>query len=107
MLATLLKHAGIDFMMIGCNSACAPLKVPLLYWWQGLDQAATLLRLWENAGQSGNVTIRLPEGTTFKQAQPVDLRGCPVGKPIAVRNGAFKARVDAFAPVSFVFEPET
>ena len=31
MMATLLKHAGIDFMMIGCNGASAPLKVPLLY----------------------------------------------------------------------------
>ena len=35
MMATLLQHAGIDFMMIGCNGVSAPLKVPWLYWWQG------------------------------------------------------------------------
>jgi alpha-mannosidase len=42
MMATLLKHAGIDFMMIGCNGASAPLKVPLLYWWQGPDGSRVL-----------------------------------------------------------------
>ena len=42
MMATLLKHAGIDFMMIGCNGASAPLKVPWLYWWQGPDGSRVL-----------------------------------------------------------------
>ena len=42
MMATMLKHAGIDFMMIGCNGASAPLKVPLLYWWQGPDGSRVL-----------------------------------------------------------------
>jgi hypothetical protein len=42
MMVTLLKHAGIDFMMIGCNGASAPLKVPWLYWWQGPDGSRVL-----------------------------------------------------------------
>jgi alpha-mannosidase len=42
MMATLLKHAGIDFMMIGCNGGSAPLKVPWLYWWQGPDGSRVL-----------------------------------------------------------------
>ncbi len=67
------------------------------------DGPGTVLRLWEQAGQSGTVTVRLPEGTTARQAQPVDLHGRPVGKPIPVRNGACKVRVGAFAPVSLVF----
>ena len=67
------------------------------------DGPGTLLRLWEQAGQSGTVTVRLPEGTTFKQAQPIDLRGRPVGKPIPIRNGAFKVQVRAFAPTSLDF----
>ena len=37
--ATLLKHAGIDFMMIGCNGASAPLKMPWLFW-QGRPREA-------------------------------------------------------------------
>ena len=66
------------------------------------DGAGTVLRLWEQAGQSGTAKVRLPEGTAIQQAQPVDLRGRPVGKPIPVRNGAFKVKVGAFAPASLV-----
>ena len=68
------------------------------------DGPGTVLRLWEHAGQSGTVKVRLPEGSNVKQVQPVDLRGRPLGKPLAVRNGAFKVQVGAFAPVSLVFD---
>ncbi len=64
------------------------------------DGPGTVLRLWEQAGQSGPVTVRLPEATTARQAQRVDLRGRPLGKPLPVRNGTFKVEVGAFAPVS-------
>jgi hypothetical protein len=67
-----------------------------------LDGPGTVLRLWEQAGKSGTVRVRLPEGTTIKQVQPVDLRGRPIGKPIAVKDGSFKVQVGAFAPVSVV-----
>ena len=67
------------------------------------DGAGTVLRLWEEAGKSGTTTVHLPEGTSIKQVQPVDLRGRPVGKPIPVTNGSFKVQVPAFAPVSLVF----
>ena len=66
------------------------------------DGPGTVLRLWEQAGQSGTVNVRLPEGMTIKQAQPVDLRGRPIGKPIAVKGGSFGLRVEPFAPVSVV-----
>jgi hypothetical protein len=68
------------------------------------DGPGTVLRLWEEAGKSGTTTVRLPEGTSVKQAQPVDLRGRPLGKPIPVRNGSFKLEVGAFAPVSLVLD---
>lgn len=66
------------------------------------DGSGTVLRLWEQAGKSGTVSVRLPEGSSTSQAQPVDLRGRPVGKPIPVRNNSFKVEVGAFAPVSLV-----
>ncbi len=66
------------------------------------DGAGTVLRLWEQAGQSGTVRVRLPEGTNAKQVQPVDLRGRPIGQPIPVKSGGFKVQVGAFAPVSLV-----
>ena len=68
------------------------------------DGPGTVLRFWEQAGKSGIVRVRLPEGTTIKQVQPVDLRGRPSGKPIAVKNGGFKVQVGAFAPVCFLFD---
>jgi hypothetical protein len=66
------------------------------------DGAGTVLRLWEQAGQSGTVEVQLPEGTNVKQVQPVDLRGRPIGQPIPVKSGGFKVQVGAFAPVSLV-----
>jgi hypothetical protein len=66
------------------------------------DGPGAILRLWEQAGQSGPVRVRLPEGMNVKQVQPVDLRGRPAGQPIAVRNGSFKVQVGAFAPVSLL-----
>jgi hypothetical protein len=66
------------------------------------DGPGTVLRIWEQAGKSGTVIVRLPEGMNVKQVQPVDLRGCPVGQPILVRNGSFKVQRGAFAPVSLV-----
>jgi Polysaccharide lyase family 4, domain III/Glycosyl hydrolases family 38 N-terminal domain len=68
------------------------------------DGPGTVLRLWEQAGQSGTVRVRLPEGMNVKQVQPVDLRGRPVGQPIPVRNGSFRIGVGAFAPASLVFD---
>ncbi len=68
------------------------------------DGPGTVLRLWEQAGNSGTTRVRLPEGTNVKQVQPVDLRGRPIGKPIPVKNGSFKVEVGAFAPVSLVLD---
>ncbi len=42
MLSTLLHHAGVRFMHIGCNGWSAPLLVPPLFWWEGPDGSRTL-----------------------------------------------------------------
>ena len=41
-------------------------------------------------------------GSSAKQIQRVDLRGRPVGQPIAVKKGSFDVEVGAFAPMSLV-----
>ncbi len=66
------------------------------------DGAGTVLRLWEYAGGSGQCRVQLPAGMNATSVQPVDLRGCPAGKPIAIKQGAFAADLKAFAPTSFV-----
>ncbi len=64
------------------------------------DGADTLLRLWEYAGQSGTCRVELPEGMSSQTAQPVDLRGRPVGEPIQVHGGAFTVTLGQYAPYS-------
>ena len=41
-LATLLKHAGVDFLHIGCNPASRSPLVPPLFWWEGPDGSRLL-----------------------------------------------------------------
>jgi hypothetical protein len=36
-MATLLKHAGVDFFHIGCNDANQAAALPILFWWEGPD----------------------------------------------------------------------
>jgi len=41
-MPTLLKHAGVDFFQIGCNSGSSPMRVPPLFWWEGPDGSRLL-----------------------------------------------------------------
>lgn len=62
----------------------------------------TLLRIWEQAGNAGPVTITLPLGGRFSKATPVNLRGQMNGKPISILNGKFSCSIKAFGPASFI-----
>ena len=63
----------------------------------------TLLRLWEQAGNSGVVNISLP-GKEFRKATPVNLRGEVSGKSINIINGKLSCSMKQFAPASFILE---
>ncbi len=41
-LVTVLKHSGVDFLHIGCNSTVSMPDVPLLFWWEGPDGSRVL-----------------------------------------------------------------
>jgi hypothetical protein len=41
-MPTLLKHAGVNFFQIGCNSGSSPMRVPPLFWWEGPDGSRLL-----------------------------------------------------------------
>ncbi|MCY3018924.1 MAG: hypothetical protein NTW87_07845 [Planctomycetota bacterium] len=62
----------------------------------------TCLRLWEQAGVSGDITVTLPTGARFTTATPVNLRGEKTGEPIPIRDGSFVVPLNAYAPASFV-----
>ena len=66
------------------------------------DGNGTILRLWEEAGLSGSCEVKLPRGIKATTAQPVDLRGCKIGKALHVNNETFVFELKGFAPASFV-----
>ncbi|MCR4413093.1 MAG: hypothetical protein NUV77_11795, partial [Thermoguttaceae bacterium] len=48
-MATLLKHAGVDFLHLGCNAASSSPRVPTLFWWEGPD-GSRVLTMYSAAG---------------------------------------------------------
>lgn len=65
----------------------------------------TLLRLWENAGNSGTCKITLPQKSQFKSAQYCNLRGELTNKSVPIEKGILKVEMPAYAPVSLVLKP--
>lgn len=73
----------------------------------GADPAGsgrTLLRVWEQAGVSGQLTVTLPAAAAFAKATPVNLRGETCGEPSTLDAGTLSFHLDAYAPASFVLE---
>lgn len=66
------------------------------------DGEGTILRLWEQAGISGNCTVKLEEGNKAKAVVPIDLRGNTTGKKILIKNGAFSFNLGKYSPASFL-----
>ena len=54
-LPTLLKHAGVDILHIGCNTAFHPPDVPHMFWWEGPD-GSRVLTLYGRAGYGTPLT---------------------------------------------------
>jgi hypothetical protein len=66
------------------------------------DGEGTLLRVWEQAGISGEVEITFPAGAQFTGARPVNLRGEPVGEVCAINDGTLAFPLMKYAPASFI-----
>ena len=68
------------------------------------DGEGTLLRVWEQAGVSGELIVELPPENKATMATPVNLRGEKIGEGIRVRDDKLTFELGAFAPYSFVLE---
>lgn len=79
--------------------------VLVTYFGQNNTDDRILLRLWEQAGNSGNCTVKLPESVHVSSVQPVNLRGEKQGNPIHVKSGEFTFELKKYAPASFIFVP--
>lgn len=64
----------------------------------------TLLRVWEQAGVSGRLSVTLPQGMSVTEAVPVNLRGEKTGDPITVKTGQFDFELGQYAPASFILK---
>ncbi len=61
-----------------------------------------ILRLWEQAGNSGKCVVSLPEGLEGKTVIPVNLRGEVSGKPFIIENNSLSVEISAYKPYSFM-----
>jgi len=68
------------------------------------NKGQTLLRVWEQAGDRGNLSIILPKGKTFLKATPVNLRNEVTGNPIQLTKNKFDFNLSSYAPASFILE---
>jgi hypothetical protein len=64
--------------------------------------SGTLLRVWEQAGNGGEILVTLPKGMKASKATPVNLRGVKTGEPVTIKDGTFTLNLGAYAPASFV-----
>jgi alpha-mannosidase len=68
------------------------------------ESRGILLRVWEQAGVSGDLTLTLPARMKFTTATPVNLRGEKVQAPTTVKGGELSFKLNAYAPASFILE---
>jgi hypothetical protein len=66
------------------------------------DGPGTLLRVWEQGGASGQITVTLPAGTAFQTATPVTLRGEKTGEPLQIEDRKLTFTLRAYAPASYL-----
>ena len=71
---------------------------------QNPDGAGTVLRVWEQNGVGGDLTVTLPSDSKFTTATPVNLRGEIAGKSMKIKRGKLKFDLKAYAPASFILE---
>lgn len=90
-LPTLLVHAGVEFLHIGCNSGSASPDLPPLFWWQGPD-GSRLLTYYEASGYGSGLKppANWPYKTWLGLIHSGDNAGPP--KPNEVRKLLDQAR---------------
>ena len=86
----------------GCGVAVSRNGVRVTAFCPNPDGRGIVLRVWEQAGVSGALTVTLPKGMKVDQVQPVNLRGEIADEPIAVKDGKFSFELGAWAPKSFI-----
>jgi hypothetical protein len=61
-----------------------------------------IIRLWEQAGNSGKCKVSLPEGLEGKIVIPVNLRGEVTGSPFEIHNNSISVEIKRYKVYSFM-----
>jgi len=91
-IPTLLKHAGVDFMHIGCNGASSSPELPRLFWWEGPDGSRVLTMYSPEYGSDLVPPKDWPYATWLALTHTGDNQGPPT--PDKVRELLQKAERD-------------
>lgn len=70
------------------------------------DGPGTVLRVWEQGGVGGDLSVTLPSGAQWTEAKPVSLRGEDLSDhaPLKITNAQLTFPLGAYAPASFVLQ---
>jgi alpha-mannosidase len=81
---TILRHAGVEFLHLGCNAASASPEVPRLFWWQGPD-GSKLLTMYtgESYGTGLTPPSDWPHRTWLALIHTGDNHGPPAPQEVA------------------------
>ncbi|RBL90107.1 glycoside hydrolase family 38 N-terminal domain-containing protein [Chitinophaga flava] len=101
--AVLVNNKGGKLPVVSSGVQLSMKGVMVTAFAENPDGTGTVLRLWEQAGNSGKCTITLPPHHPFKTACYCDLRGTPLGKPFAV-NEKMEVNISAYAPLSILLK---
>lgn len=74
---TLLEHAGIRFLHLGCNPASQYPRVPQLFWWQGADGSRVLCGYTHDYGSGLNPPADWPARNHLAMVMTGDNHGPP------------------------------
>ena len=68
------------------------------------DGEGTILRLWEQAGNSGICQIHLPEAAEYSSYQKCNLRGESITPMMPVTRNTIEIEIQKYEPVSFLLK---
>ena len=77
-IPTILRHAGVEFLHVGCNGWSSPPEVPDLFWWEGPDGSRVLAM---NSGKSYGTGLVPPPGWPYRTWLALMMTGDNQGPP--------------------------
>jgi hypothetical protein len=104
LLAAAAKGAEGKLAAEGAGVAVSRPGVLVCAFGRNPDGRGVLLRVWDQTGISGELSVTLPPGSRFTTATPVDLRGEHPGKPLPIRDGKLVFPLGAYAPASLILD---